>query len=360
MRVTFAGPVRPMTGGIAQHSSCTVGALRDAGADVDVVSWAAQYPRVLYKGSGVDPTIEPFAGARFLLRWWSPVSWARAGRIAHRSDLLVMPWVTPVHAVPEWVIHAAAGRPLSLLVHNALPHERMPFDTRLARLVMRRAAHITVHAQTVADAVHELAPAVRVSVVPMPPALQIAPTAVPPRPPLRLLCVGFVRPYKGFDIAVDAVRILRTRGMDVQCTIAGELWEDADEWRSRVADPALGGAVTLDARYIPDDDLAALLASHHIVLAPYRDATQSAVVPVVFAAGRPVVATNVGGLSESLTDGKNGKLVPPGSAEAIADAVQAVAGDLDGYAARAAETTTSWARVAQALLTPLTHASSTR
>jgi len=329
--------------------------MTELGAETNVISWAAQYPRLLFKGSGRDPASAPLPGARFLLRWWDPISWTRAGRVARASDLLVMPWVTPVLALPQRWMDAVAHRPFSLMVHNVLPHERMVADAQLARWVMRRADRVVVHAEPLAEAVHELAPSVPVTVVPMPPLIDVPFTALPPRPPFRILCLGFVRPYKGFDLAVDAVRELRAQHVDVELTIAGEIWDDADGWRERVADPALGGAVRLVDRYVADDEVAALLAEHHMVVAPYRSATQSGIVPLAFAAGRPVVASAVGGLPESVADGVTGRLVQPGDVGRLADAIREVGDDLDAYASRAAAVRTSWTDVARALLGPVSH-----
>ena len=347
VRVTFVGPVPPLPGGISQHSARVVEALRNCGADVTVVSWASQYPPVLYKGSKRDPDAQPFPGARFLLRWWDPTSWVRAGRIAKQSDLLVMPWVTPVHAVPQRTIAATAGVPVSYLVHNAIPHERMPFDERLAHASMHRAAQIVVHAQAVAADVHLLAPGVPVAIVPHPPQLPIVAEPLPPRPPLRLLCLGLVRHYKGFDIAVEAVRTLRQRGVDVQLTIAGEMWDDHEEWERRVAAPDLEGAVTLVARYLADDEMGVRLAQHHMLIAPYRSATQSGVLSLAFAAHRPVVATDVGGLREAIDERGGGAVVPPEDAGALADAIIKVADDLDGASTRAGATSWTWDDVAR-------------
>jgi glycosyltransferase involved in cell wall biosynthesis len=351
--VTFVGPLPPISGGIAQHSSRLVRAIAECDADPQLVSWISQYPRLLHKGGGMDPAAPRRPDVTYLMRWWDPTSWVRAGRIARSGDLLVMPWWTPVHAPPLRVIARTARVPLTLVVHNALPHEHLPFDKQLARGVMRSATHVVVHAQVVADAVHELAPDVPVTVVPHPPSIDFAATPLPARPPLRLLCMGYVREYKGFDVAVEAVRLLREQGVDVQLTIAGEVWKGLDDWERRVADPRLGNDVELIARYVGDDELAELLSSHHIVVAPYRAATQSGIVPMAFAAGRPVVATNVGGLRESVTDGVNGLLVEPDDAPAVAAAVQRLAAGLDDYANGAAATSWSWLDVARAVLTPL-------
>jgi glycosyltransferase involved in cell wall biosynthesis len=349
-RVTVVGPAPPISGGIAQHSMRVAEALRARGAEVEVISWASQYPRLLFRGSGVDAGNERPRGVRFMLRWWDPVSWVRAGRVARRGDVLVMQWVTPVHALPQRIIARAARVPMVLIVHNAIPHERMPFDVRLARWIMRRATRVVAHSESVATEVRAMAPGVPVTVAPLPPLLPVHATAPPARPPLRLLCLGFVRAYKGFDVAVDAVRILRDRGIDAHLTIAGEIWEKADEWAQRVADPVLSRDVTLMDRYVSDTEVGRLLAEHHVLVAPYRSATQSGVVSLAFASGRPVVASDVGGLREVVTDGENGRLVPPGDPELLADALAEMVEKFDAYATRAATTGWSWDDVAAGLL----------
>jgi glycosyltransferase involved in cell wall biosynthesis len=236
------------------------------------------------------------------------------------------------------------------MVHNVVPHERMPFDEQLAASVLARADCVVTHARSVADDVRRLAPTVPVTVTPHPPNLAITSSALPPFPPLRLLCLGYVRKYKGFDIALEALRILLRRGMDVTLTVAGDVWEEHDEWRERVRAPDVSGACELRDRYIGDSELIELLRTHHIVLLPYRDATQSGIVPLAYAAGRPVAASAVGGLGEVVADGRTGRLVTPGNPEALADAVVEISLDLPRYADAASAASYRWADVADPFL----------
>jgi glycosyltransferase involved in cell wall biosynthesis len=80
--------------------------------------------------------------------------------------------------------------------------------------------------------------------------------------------------------------------------------------------------VTIDNRYIPDEELGAYLQAADVVVLPYRTATQSAVVQLAFGHGRPVITTNVGGLAEAVADGHTGLIVPPEDVEALAGAIQ--------------------------------------
>ena len=81
----------------------------------------------------------------------------------------------------------------------------------------------------------------------------------------------------------------RDRGVDARLTIAGEVWEDAGAWTKRVNDPEVKDAVTFVDHYLPDAEVVQIVSEHHILLAPYRSATQSGVLPLALATGRPVV-----------------------------------------------------------------------
>ena len=64
--------------------------------------------------------------------------------------------------------------------------------------------------------------------------------------------------------------------------------------------------------------------------------------PLAYPAGRPVVATEAGGLVEQVLEGLGGALGPVDDAPAFADAILRVAGDLERQSALAIERATSW------------------
>jgi glycosyltransferase involved in cell wall biosynthesis len=351
MRITYLGPLPPHLGGIAQHGANVADALLATGNGVQRLSWRRPYPARLYPGDLVDPLAAPAPNVRYLLDWHDPGTWGRAGRAAARGDAVVLPWVTTVHGpATAVVLRATRELPRIAIVHNALPHERHPFDATISRMVLRRFDGAVVHATAVAEQLAELAPDLPVEVVAHPPNLPLRRSPLPnPRTPLRILVFGLVRAYKGVELALDAAALLRERGVDVELTVAGRFWEPLDHWRDEVTRRGLDHTVTLDDRYVPDHEVDELFARHHVLLAPYRAATQSGIVPLAQAAGRPVVATAVGGLAEAVRDGQSGRLAAPGDAEAIADALLEVAEDLDTYASGSAAAATSWEQVAEVI-----------
>ncbi|HEX5365467.1 MAG TPA: glycosyltransferase family 4 protein [Acidimicrobiales bacterium] len=353
MRITVIGQVPPLRGGIAQHGGYLTGALaRDH--EVTVLSWSSHYPRALYRRAQIDVDAVPHPTARFLLRWWDPTSWWHAGRIARESDAVVLVWATPFYALSYRVVLALAGAvPTVVVAHNSLPHEPLPLQRWLTRGVFSRCDALITHASTVTRELDELLGGrVPITTIPMPAHLAVEPRPLPPVGPdgLHLLFFGFIRPYKGLDVALDALAALRRQGEHHHLTVVGEPWSADEPWARRVADRGLTDQVDLRLGYAADEEVSRLLADHHAVVLPYRSATQSGIAPVALAAGRPVIATRVGGIADVVHDGENGTLAAPGDPASLADAIRRCAADLPRLAASASTIATTWDDVAAAVV----------
>jgi len=74
-------------------------------------------------------------------------------------------------------------------------------------------------------------------------------------------------------------------------------------------------------KYIPSREVGVIFEKASVVVLPYREASQSGVIPIAYAFGKPVVATRVGSIPEVVKDGKTGILVPPEDPDALAEAI---------------------------------------
>lgn len=67
--------------------------------------------------------------------------------------------------------------------------------------------------------------------------------------------------------------------------------------------------------------MVSLIENSVFTVCPYKDATQSGVVSSSFALAKPVLATNVGGLGESVLDGITGRLISPNNSDILSQAI---------------------------------------
>lgn len=170
---------------------------------------------------------------------------------------------------------------------------------------------------------------------PAPPGPARAALGLPTDRPIALVPAR-LHPMKGHVDLLAAVSILRRRVPNVLVLCAGD-------GPLRDALPALARSAGLDGnvRFLGQRaDVAALYAACDVVaLASHIEGLPS-VAMEAFAAGRPVVATAVGGVSEVVSDGETGWLVTPRRpderASALADALASALTRPDVAAARAA------------------------
>jgi len=148
----------------------------------------------------------------------------------------------------------------------------------------------------------------------------------------RLIACGQLEAYKGFEFLLSACALLRARNVDFACRIVGEgpQRKRLEALRDRLGlrdCVELPGALTHD-ELVPEMAGAALCVMPSIVLQGYgkRDVIPNVVVEAM-ALGLPIVATDVGGITEAVHDGVSGTIVPPGNPEALADALAALLRD---------------------------------
>lgn len=139
---------------------------------------------------------------------------------------------------------------------------------------------------------------------------------------LNILFYGRISPYKGIEYLCKAMKIVHEHIPDAILTIAG-----SGKFYFDIASYAKLPYINIINHYISTEELATLLNRCTINVCPYTDATQSGVVLTSFAMNKPVIATNVGGMSEYIEDGKTGILVQPKDYNSLADAIIKILND---------------------------------
>jgi len=342
MRVALIGPVYPFRGGIAHYTTMLGRELRQAGHETRVFSFIRQYPAWAYPGkSDRDPSREPLAveDVEYSLDLLNPLTWRRtAGRIrAYAPDVVVMQWWTSVWAPVWWALARSLRRvprpELLFICHNVLPHEPRLWDAGLARAVLRLADRIVVSSEQERENLHALLPNAPADIVPLP-VFDMLAGAMPPRDEARarlglspegpvLLNFGLVRSYKGVRYLLDALPRVREAFPDVQLVIAGEFWEDRGPYLAQVAQLGLEDCVTIVDRYIPNEETPLYFAAADVVVLPYTRVTQSGVAQLALGFRKPLIATRVGGLTDVIRPGRDGLLVAPEDADALAEGIVA-------------------------------------
>jgi len=131
----------------------------------------------------------------------------------------------------------------------------------------------------------------------------------------HFLFFGQMRYNKGIDVLTEAINLLSEKTGSFLVTMAGAGTE-AEKYRQEIRDQH---CVKWDIRIIPDQEIPDLFSHTDFLVLPYRDVTQSGPLWIAFRYGVPVIASDLPGFREWITEGETGFFVPPEDPHALAD-----------------------------------------
>ncbi|MGH2536724.1 MAG: glycosyltransferase [Candidatus Promineifilaceae bacterium] len=227
---------------------------------------------------------------------------------------------------------ARAGLPVLHTIHD-LAHHPGARGGRLLQLWNRRiletADHILVHGRRFRRRLlAQGLPAEQVSALPLLHLFGRVEGQPPPSPaslPPLALYFGRLAPYKGIETLLAAFELSagrsRLNGLGPRLLIAGAGRPPA----GALSQPIRG--VEWRARPIPDVEAAELFGRCSLVVLPYLQASQSALIATAYYFAKPVIVTDAGALAECVQAGETGWIVPAGDAAALADALDEALAD---------------------------------
>jgi L-malate glycosyltransferase len=333
-------------GGTEKQVALLADGLRDRGVDTAVLVMFCGGPREeTLRAAGV-PVIR--LGFRRRDAGWAKLPFVNAAAFFRlvRHLRRTRPDVLHAFLFHSYVIAAPAARlariPVLVAGRRSLGDfkEGRRFRLAVERVATRWTDLLVANARAVAEDARrqEAVPADKITVV----YNGLPNAAFDPAPPAPIksalpvvLCVANLKSEKGHRHLLEAMTRLGARGRSCTLALAGDGPERAALERQATR---LG----IDARFLgARTDVERLLArADVVVLASLHEGMSNAVMEAM-AAGRPVVATEVGGTGELLRG--RGVLVPPGDAEALADGIELVLTDR-GFADRLAEQARAWSR----------------
>jgi len=333
MKIAFLSTFYPFRGGIAQFNALLYRILEKE-HETEAYTFKRQYPGFLFPGE--TQYVKPEDPADQIpsipvLDSINPLSYIRTARKINRAApdvILTKYWMTFFGFSLGSVLKRLNKKTKRISVlDNVIPHERRFFDDFANRLFLNNNEGFIVMSDAVLKDLLHYRPDARYLRVNHPvyaqfgekiPELQAREILKLDPQKHTLLFFGLIRDYKGLDLLIEAVSMLDD---SYQVVVGGECYGDFSAYETLLDRYAVRHRFHLYNRYISDAEVPLFFSAADVCVLPYKTATQSGVTAVSQHFGLPVIATDVGGLKETVLHGETGLIVARPEAALIAEQI---------------------------------------
>ncbi len=338
-KIVIIGPAYPLRGGgMATFNERLARQFIHQGFDTTIYTFSLQYPSFIFPGKTQYSTEVAPKDLDIKVRINSifPPNWISVGNELKklRPDIIVvrywLPLMGPCLGTILRLVKKNKHTKIVCIADNIIPHEKRKGDKAFTKYFLKPIDEVIVMSEKVMADLKTFDPKKPVQLVQHPLYdnfgekinKEVARRNIGIETKEKIiLFFGFIRKYKGLDILLDALAILKANGNNnFKVMIAGEFYEDRKPFDEQIVKLGLQDMLILKTDFIPDSEVRNYFCAADMVIQPYRNATQSGVTPLAYHFEIPMIVTNVGGLPALVPDGKVGLVAEP-NAVSIAEKI---------------------------------------
>ena len=340
MRVIIIGPAHPLRGGLASYNERLAKQFIDEGNEVTIYTFSLQYPSFIFPGTTQYSTESKPSNLTInvCINSINPFNWIKVGNNLknEKPELVIvrywLPFMGPCLGFILRQIKKNKQTKIVCIADNIIPHEKRFGDKAFTKYFVQPVdAFITMSDKVMTD-LKLFAPTKPTQLVAHPLYDNFGEKVSKEEARLKLgikneelilLFFGFIRKYKGLDLLLNAMKIIKNSKFNIQNSkllIAGEFYEDRKAYDEQIEKLDLQENLILHTDFIPDSKVKYYLCAADVVVQPYKNATQSGVTPLAYHFEKPMIVTNVGGLPILVPNNKVGLIAEP-NAESIAEKI---------------------------------------
>ena len=321
MKITLIGTLPPIKG-LSPYCLELVNALSKK-AEVEFIGFKNLYPDFLYPGGTKmeDPNYKnpEIKEIRNILTYYNPFSWIWAG-LSAKGDIVHAQWWSHVLAPIYFVflsIYKLRGKKIIITVHNVLPHENNGLNKFLNGVVLAFGDAFVVHNVKNKTSLSEIYSIKQEKINVIPHGI-LETTSIQnifkedareylkiPQNKKVILHFGNIRDYKGLDILLKSLKIIKEEISEILLIGAGKPWTDWGKYEDIIHKNNLEDYVIKKLEFIPPSDVEYYFSASDVVVLPYKYFdSQSGVGALALPFKKPLIVTNVGGLPDFVRDEK--------------------------------------------------------
>ena len=339
-KIVIIGSAYPLRGGgIATFNERLAKQFNDEGHQTIIYSFSLQYPNFLFPGKSQYSTEAAPTNLEIksVINSINPLNWIKVGLQLKEliPDIIVVrywiPFMGPCFGTILRIAKTNKHSKIICIADNVKPHEKRFGDHLFTKYFVKPIdAFICMSEKVLKDLKLYTSKPIELTSHPLYDNFGEIVSKQEARKHLQLqtdipiiLFFGFIRKYKGLDILIEALNILQQQNKlpNLKLLIAGEFYDEEKIYLQLIEKCNLQDKIILHTHFIQNDLVKFYFCAADFIIQPYRNATQSGVTPLAYHFEKPMLVTNVGGLSEMVTQEKVGVIAEP-NANSIAEKIE--------------------------------------
>lgn len=335
MKIAFLSVFYPYRGGIAQFNAGLYRAL-ESEHQVKAFNFSTQYPNFLFPGKTQlveeKDNADKIPSARTLSSV-NPFSYIKTAKAVKKfnPDILIIGYWMPFMAPSLGYVAGKLQKSCKVIavVHNAIPHETKFYDKPFINYFLKKNDAYVALSKAVEEDLLQMKPDAKVLMSEHPiynhfgellnRDEQLNKLNINPSKKI-LLFFGLIREYKGLDTLLSALANLDD---EYHLIIAGECYGSFEKYQDQIDENNLSQNITIISEYIADNEVNKYFSAADVCILPYKSATQSGITAVSHHFNLPLIATDVGGLKESVKHNVTGLIVKENTSESLQNSITA-------------------------------------
>ena len=333
-KVIIIGSAWPLrAGGLATFNERLAKQFMEEGFDTSIYTFSLQYPSFLFPGS-TQLSNEPAPAhlkIKACINSINPFNWLKVGNELRKikTNYIVvrfwMPFFGPCLGTILKLVNRNKFTQIICIADNVIPHEKRMGDTLLTKYFFSSIHRFVTMSEKVNQDLKIFTQKPSINIVhPIYDNFGDILSKEEARKHLALpinekiiLFFGFIRKYKGLDLLLEAMNNASIREANIKLLIAGEFYDNKEEYELIIAKYNLANSLYLRTQFIDNSEVKYYLSAADFVIQPYKNATQSGVTPLAYHFEKPMLVTSVGGLANLVPHMKVGIVTEP-NADSIA------------------------------------------
>jgi len=347
-KIVIIGPTYPYRGGNALFVTQTFEVLKDH-FDVKIFNYKLLYPSLLFPGTTQfdKSEIQVFnVPSERLVNSISPLNWYKVSKriIKEKADLIIFDWWHPFfgfcHGVISSLIKKEYPNKILFITENVVSHEANKIDKFLTKIGLRNASMFLALSKNVEEELERFAKGSKIfrSELPIYDCYKSDELSQISNFKNQLginkddqviLFFGYVRKYKGLDVLIKAFPKILQNNPNTFLLVVGEFYDNPNIYFQLIEKLNIKERVKVINQFVANEEVGKYYLASDVVVLPYRSATQSGILNVAYGFKKPVIVTNVGGLTEFVVEGKTGFVINPDSEDEIVRGYEEYVGKKD-------------------------------